>query len=109
MLKFWKESSTKPEDIQKCIKAGVLPSCYENTAIEVELQEQSEVSCFTLNDNCTVTCPMGQILSKTKMRGNNTIYGNKDACRQCPNRCTSGTNPKTVSFGPDTKFIPVRI
>lgn len=103
------KSSNKPEDIQKCIKAGVLPNCYENTAIEVELQEQSAVSCFTLNDNGTVTCPMGQILSKTKMRGKNTIYGNKDACRQCPNRCTSGKGPKTVSFGPDTKFVPVRM
>jgi transposase len=102
-------NSTKPEDIQKCMKAGVLPSCYENTAIEVELQEQSVVSCFTLNDNGTVTCPMGQILSKTKMRGKNTIYGNKDACRQCPNRCTGGKNAKTVSFGPDTKYIPVRM
>jgi transposase len=31
--------STKPEDIRKCIKAGILPACYEKTAIEVELQE----------------------------------------------------------------------
>ena len=103
------KNSTKPEDIQKCIKAGVLPKCYEDTPIEVELQEQSAVSCFTLNDDGTVTCPMGQILSKTKMRGKNTIYGNKDACRQCPNRCTGGRNPKTVSFGPDTKFVPVKM
>lgn len=27
--------STKPEDIQKCISAGVLPACYKNKAIEV--------------------------------------------------------------------------
>jgi len=39
-----------------CIKAGVLPRCYENTTIEVELQEQSVISCFTLNANGTVTC-----------------------------------------------------
>lgn len=103
------KNSTKPEDIQKCIKAGILPSCYENTAIEVELQEQSVISCFTLNADGTVTCPMGKLLSKTKMRGKNTIYGNKDACRQCPNRCTGGKNPKTVSFGPDTKFVPVKM
>jgi len=102
-------NSTKPEDIQRCIKAGKLPSCYKNTAIEVEVQEKSFLSCFILNDDGTVTCPIGQKLSRTKMRGNNTIYGNKDACRQCPNRCTSGTSPKTVSFGPDTKFIPVRM
>ncbi len=83
------KNSTKPEDIQKCIKAGVLPACYENTVIEVEVQGHKELSCFTLNENRTVTCPMGEILSMTKTRGQNTIYANKDACRQCPNRCTS--------------------
>jgi transposase len=102
-------NSTKPEDIQKCIAAGILPRCYENTAIEVELQEQSELSCFTLNENRTVTCPMGNILLKLKMRGKNTIYSSKEACRQCPNKCTDSKKHKTVSFGPDTKFVPVRM
>jgi len=101
--------SAKPEDIQKCISAGVLPACYENTAIEVEVQEQSTISCFTLNDDGTVTCPMGKIFTKLKMRGQSTIYGNKDACRQCPNRCTGGRGPKTVSFGPNTKYVPVKM
>ena len=35
-------------------QAGVLPACYEN-AIEVEVQEQSEVSCFLRNEDGTVT------------------------------------------------------
>jgi len=52
---------------------------------------------------------MGQILSKTKMRGKSTIYGNKDACRQYSNRCTGGKNPKIVSFGPDTKYVSVKM
>jgi len=103
------KNSTKPQDIQKCIQAGVLPSFYENTAIEIELQEQSEVSCFLRNEDGTVTCPMGNILSKTKMRGKNTIYANKDACRQCPNKCTGSKSYKTVSFGPETRFVPVRM
>jgi len=102
-------NSAKPEDIQKCISAGVLPVCYENSSIQVEIQERSELSCFLLNDNGTVTCPMGNILSKTKMKGQNTIYVNKDACRQCPNRCTSSTKHKTVSFGPETKCIQVKM
>ena len=102
-------NSTKPVDIQKCISAGVLPTCYENTAIEVELQGQSEVSCFLRNEDGTVTCPMGNILSKTKMRGKNTIYANKDACRQCSNKCTASKSHKTVSFGPETKYVPVRM
>lgn len=103
------KNSTKPEDIQKCIKAGVLPSCYENTVIKVELQEQSHLSCFTLNEDGTVTCPMGNILKKTKKKGKNTIYANKDACRQCPNRCTDSKTYKSVSFGPVTRFVPVRV
>jgi transposase len=103
------KNSTDPEDIQKCIKAGVLPSCYENTIVGIELQEQSHLSCFTLNDDGTVTCPMGSILSKTKKKGSNTIYANKDACRQCPNKCTDSRCYKTVSFGPGTKYVPARI
>jgi hypothetical protein len=104
-----KRHSTKPEDIQKCIKAGVLPACYENSPIEVEVQEQTILSCFTLNEDGTVTCPMEKILSKVKMKGNNTIYACKEACRQCPNRCTDSRKYKTVSFGPGTKYIPVKM
>jgi hypothetical protein len=77
--------------------------------MEVELQEQSVLSCFTLNEDGTVTCPMGNILSRTKMKGKNTIYANKDACRQCPNRCTSSRHHKTVSFGPESRYVPVRM
>jgi transposase len=101
--------STKPEDIQKCIKAGVLPSCYENTIIDIELQGQTALSCFTLNEDGTVTCPIGNILKKTKKKGKNTIYANKDACRQCPNRCTSSKTYKSVSFGPGTRYVPARV
>jgi len=46
-------NSTEPENIQKCIAAGVLPKCYEGTAIEVELQEQSALSCFSLTEDGT--------------------------------------------------------
>ena len=101
--------STKPEDIEKCLHAGVLPECYENTAVSVELQELSTISCFTRNDDGTVTCPMGAILSKLKEKGSNTVYANKDACRQCSNRCTSSSSHKTVSFGPGKTHIAVRM
>jgi transposase len=52
---------------------------------------------------------MGNILSKVKTGGGNTVYANKDACRQCPNRCTGSSSHKTVSFGPNTRFVPVRM
>ncbi len=101
--------STKSEDIEKCIKAGILPECFENTAVSIEVQKQSEKSCFMRNEDGTVTCPMGHILKKTKSKKHGDIYTNKDACRQCPNRCTSGKNHKEVSFGPDTKYVPVKM
>ncbi len=102
-------NSTKPKDIQKCITAGVLPACYEGTGIRVELHEPRILSCFSLNGDGTVACPMGNRLARLKMRGKNTIYANKDACRQCSNRCTGGQGHKTVSFGPDTSYVPVRM
>ena len=101
--------STHPEDIRKCIKAGVLPSCYENTAIEVEVQKQTVLSCFVLNEDGTVTCPMGKSLSRVKIKGNSMWYRNKDACRQCQNKCTGSNKCKTVSFGSNTKYVPVRM
>jgi hypothetical protein len=75
----------------------------------VEVQGQTILSCFTLKEDGTVTCPLGNRLMKKKMREKNTIYGSKDVCRQCPNRCTSSRKPKEVSFGPDTKYVPARM
>lgn len=102
-------NSTKPADIQKCVSAGVLPRCYEGTAIGVELKAQTELSCFSLNEDGTVTCPMGCILRKVRTRGENSVYASKEACRQCQNRCISSGSHKTVSFGPNTKIVPVRM
>lgn len=101
--------STKSEDIQKCIKAGVLPECYKGSVISVELQEENEISCFTRNSDETVTCPMGNVFHKIKQRGNYTIYANKDACRQCLHKCTRSRGHKTVSFAPGTKAVPVKM
>ena len=37
------------------------------------------------------------------------MYGTKSACRTCPNRCTDGKTFKTVKFGPETKYVPVKM
>ena len=50
---------------------------------------------------------MGNILTRLKARDANTVYANKDACRQCSHRCTGGKGFKTVSFGPGTRIVPV--
>lgn len=102
-------SSSKPEDIQKCLHAGVLPDCYQGTAVHVEVQQLSVVSCFVKNADGTVTCPTGCILRKVKTKGKNTEYASKDACRQCKTRCTSAKGHKKVSFGPNTDCVPVRM
>jgi len=101
-------SSTKPEDIERCLKAGVLSKFYEHTIMEIEVQEQNQVSCFIRNDNDTVTCPMGCTLTKVRTyKGGSVSYQNRLACRQCPNRCTSRNDYKVVKFGPSTKYVPV--
>jgi len=100
-------ASTKPQDIERCLKAGVLPNYYEHTILDIEVQEQNQLSCFTRNEDDTVTCPMGYILTRVRTYEDGSArYQSRLACRQCPNRCTSGKNYKVVKFGPDTRYVP---
>ena len=101
--------SEKPEDIQKCLHAGVLPRCYEGTSVEVQLQRRSVMSCFIRHEDGRVTCPMGRELFKHNVRKHGTIYGSQEACRTCPNRCTDSKNAKTVSIGHNTNIVAVRM
>lgn len=102
--------STKPEDIRKCLHAGILPECYEGTSVSVEFQkdDNSVLSCFTLNDDGTVTCPMGHKLFAARKKGVQTYYSSKAACRFCTNKCTQ-SRFKVVAFGPNAKYVPVRM
>ena len=100
--------STKPEDIKRCLKAGVLPVCYENTIIDIEVQMQDQLSCFTRNPDDTVTCPMGCILTRVRTHKDGSArYQNRAACRECLNRCTPSKNFKAVKFGPNTRYVPI--
>lgn len=101
--------STDPKVIRKCLAAGVLPDCYKDTCIKLEVQELGQMSCFTRNDDRTVTCPMMNIMTKVRQRGTKSIYRNLDACRQCTNRCTSSKNSKDVCFSEGTAYIAVRM
>lgn len=101
--------SEKPEDIQKCLHAGVLPRCYEGTSVEVQLQKRSVMSCFIRHEDGRVICPMGRELFKHSVRKHGTIYGSREACRTCPNRCTDSKNAKTVSIGHNTNIVAVRM
>ncbi len=104
-----KRASQEPEDIRACLQAGVLPQCYENTDIGIELQYESEISCFIRHEDGTVTCPMGKVMNFQGKKKNGTVYGTKSACRTCANRCTDGKTFKTVKFGPQTKYVPVKM
>ena len=104
-------NSTDPQTIQKCIHAGALPTCYEGTSLSIELQTENKIGCFTRLENNTVICPMGHILSQVRHRESHgtRVYGNRDACRQCLNRCTRSHNPKFVEFGENTTNITARM
>jgi len=102
-----KRASAKPEDILDCLRAGVLPRCYEGTNIQVEAQYRGAVSCFIRHEDGTVTCPMGRQLFKHADKKYGTVYGSQEACRTCPNRCTDSKNAKTVSIGYNSTYVPV--
>lgn len=100
-------TSTESEDIQACLHAGVLPQCYEGTNIRVEVQRQSELSCFLRHEGGRVTCPMGKELFKHMDKKLGTVYGSREACRSCPNRCTASKETKTVFIGYHSNCVPV--
>ena len=101
------KASSRPDDIKACLHAGVLPDCYEGTNIRVEVQERGALSCFIRHEDGTVTCPMGRTLCKRQDKEYGTRYGSREACRTCPNRCTSGKGGKTVLIGYNSNVVPV--
>jgi hypothetical protein len=101
-------ASTKPEGIRRCLEAGVLPKCYENTTISIETQENGKLSCFTRNEDDTVTCPTGCTLTRVHTgRDGSAQYQCQSAYRSCTNRCTESKRHKVVLFGPNTIHVPV--
>ena len=102
-----RKASCRPEDIQACLHAGVLPDCYENTNIGIRVQTRSQISCFIRHKDGTVTCPMGHLFFKHMDKKYGTVYGSREACRTCKNRCTDSKNGKTVSIGYGSNVVPV--
>lgn len=103
-------NSTKQEDISACLHAGVLPSCYENTNIFVEVRTAGQMGCFQRSqDQMSAICPMGFTLRRTKIKGEGMVYASRPACRACINRCTPSKSYKTVYFGPKAEYVAVRM
>ena len=101
------KASQRPEDIQACLHAGVLPDCYEHSNIHVQVQSLGQVSCFIRHEDGTVTCPMGRQLFKKTDTKYGTVYSSREACRTCPNRCTDSRMPKHVNIGRSSVYVPV--
>lgn len=102
------KESTERSTIEKCIKAGVLPQCFEGTEISVEIQKKNKLSCFLRDETGKVSCPTGNILRYTKTKGSSKIYYDREICRECKNRCTASSY-KEVSFGRNTNCVPVKM
>ena len=103
------KQSTKPENIQRCLHAGVLPNCLANGNIRIEVQELGTVSCFVRHEDGKVTCPMGRELFKLRDTKYGTEYSSREACRTCPNRCTDSKAAKHVNIGRNSTYVPVRM
>ena len=93
--------STKPDDIQTCLEAGVVPDVYKDKGIDVSVNEVEQVatsdgedlaSCFTLNDDGTaVVCPNGSELNKVARlhSKDKTRFTSRSACKGCEDKCTA--------------------
>lgn len=89
-------NSTDPEDIEKCLEAGMLPTAYANKGIEIKVVEETKngqsEKCFTLNeDGESVTCPKDKILNKSAYLKSKsaTRFVSRAACSQCDDKCTT--------------------
>jgi len=116
--------STRPDDISKCLGAGVVPKCYEGSLTRIEgiaiktilddaaideeakridsmsVEEKIDLAkkgCFVrdMERNC-VYCPCGGTLFRKSTKKNGSIrYCNKTACKRCLCKCFSNTSQVT--------------
>lgn len=131
-------SSTKPEDLKKCLHAGVIPDAYKGVIEGMEVKEvrrkvkedndqapksingtseemlaKAKEGYFVRDPEANlVYCPTGEILRQKCVKKNGNIrYANKNACRHCPNRnkCYKGKNEwKEIDFTKDQPVKPCR-
>ena len=124
-------SGTKPEEIKKCLRNGVIPDVYEGIikdmeiaevrkkvidepaemaepyATEEEMRERAREGYYVRDpEQDKVYCPAGAVLRKKSIKRNgDTRYANKTACSKCPyrNKCITGNSRwKELDFNKDT-------
>lgn len=108
-------ASTKPEDLQACLEAGVIPDTYKGVLTDAQVIEKhtydksdgitpGEILKMTTEEMITkakegyfirdaernfVICPMGEMLRVKSIKSNGNIrYCNKLACKRCSHKCT---------------------
>lgn len=115
-------NSTNPDDIKKCLRAGVIPNVYKDNISSIDVVDsyilvdadnnsitdsfsEQDLRDFAINNSCftrhfssnKVFCPMGETLRKKSSNKKSIRYCNKLACKNCKNPCTSSSY-KTVDF-----------
>lgn len=118
--------STEPEDLRKCLKAGVVPEVYkgilkaegikERTHYEYESTDAGIAKMNTEQmilkvregyfvrdaESNLVFCPQGKVLRQKSIKKNGNIrYCNKLACKNCKNKCTK-SDWKEIDFSKDS-------
>ncbi|MFI3213912.1 MAG: transposase [Eubacteriales bacterium] len=109
------KTSTRVEEIKKCLHMGEIPDVYKDVMPEIkvvevrrkikdavteegkitspygtpeEMQAKAKEGYFVRDpERSLVYCPMGEILRQKYVKKNGNIrYANKNACKHCPNR-----------------------
>ena len=125
------KNSTDRKDIKKCLRSGVIPTCYEEfieeikvveekiledrdkETEEIELRSSEEIretaianQTFERDMNLNaVFCPAGEVLAQKSKRNDGKIrYANKHACKMCKNPCCKNKF-KEVDFSTNQKTL----
>ncbi len=131
-------ASTNPEEIKKCLHAGVVPEAYKEVISDVEIlerrrrikpdSESTATSIYGSEDEMierasqgyfvrdpernVVYCPNGEMLRQKSIKKSGQIrYSNKNACKHCRNRnkCYKGAHEwKEIDFSKDCLEKPCR-
>lgn len=127
------ENSEKPEDIKRCLRAGVIPNAYKNVISRIDIKNRNVREVKKTNDSeiikmtndemiakaksgffirnpeaNIVYCPQGKILHQETIKKNGAIsYRNRHACEKCTNKCSNVIH-KYVCFTKDETIKEVK-
>ena len=127
------ENSENPEDIKRCLRAGVIPNAYKNVISRIDIKNRNVLEGNKTNDSeiikmtndemiakaksgffirnpeaNIVYCPQGKILHQETIKKSGAIsYRNRHACEKCTNKCSNVIH-KHVCFTKDETIKEVK-